>query len=102
MRHLVFMVHGIGQRLEKANLVNDVATFRQIVAGLVEEHLTTYQRNTQRVLFIPCQWRRSLKLGGEAAVERITLEGVRALRTMLSATVHDVLLWPFILFTGNE
>lgn len=93
VRHLVFMVHGIGQRLEKANLVDDVATFRQIVAGLAEQHLTTYQRNTQRVLFIPCQWRRSLKLGGEAAVEKITLEGVRALRTMLSATVHDVLYY---------
>lgn len=93
VRHLVFMVHGIGQRLEKANLVDDVATFRQIVASLAEQHLTTYQRNTQRVLFIPCQWRRSLKLGGEAAVEKITLEGVRALRTMLSATVHDVLYY---------
>lgn len=93
VRHLVFMVHGIGQRLEKANLVDDVATFRQIIASLAEEHLTTYQRNTQRVLFIPCQWRRSLKLGGEEAVEKITLEGVRALRTMLSATVHDVLYY---------
>lgn len=93
VQHLVFMVHGIGQRLEKANLVDDVATFRQIVASLAEQHLTTYQRNRQRVLFIPCQWRRSLKLGGEAAVEKITLEGVRALRTMLSATVHDVLYY---------
>ncbi|KAH9322318.1 hypothetical protein KI387_016957, partial [Taxus chinensis] len=93
VRHLVFMVHGIGQRLEKANLVDDVATFRHIVARLAEQHLTTYQRNTQRVLFIPCQWRRSLKLQGEATVEKITLEGVRSLRTTLSATVHDVLYY---------
>ncbi|XAR57497.1 hypothetical protein NMG60_11025660 [Bertholletia excelsa] len=93
VRHLVFMVHGIGQRLEKSNLVDDVSTFRQITASLAEQHLTSYQHGTQRVLFIPCQWRRGLKLSGESAVEKITLDGVRGLRVMLSATVHDVLYY---------
>ncbi|KAI3965003.1 hypothetical protein MKW92_026283 [Papaver armeniacum] len=55
VRHLVFMVHGIGQRLEKANLVDDVGDFRHITSILAERHLTPYQRDTQRVLFIPCQ-----------------------------------------------
>lgn len=55
VRHLVFMVHGIGQRLEKANLVDDVGDFRHITASLAERHLTSYQRSIQRVLFIPCQ-----------------------------------------------
>ncbi|XP_049931849.1 phospholipase SGR2 isoform X2 [Nymphaea colorata] len=91
--HLVFMVHGIGQRLEKANLVDDVATFRHITASLAERHISSYQRSTQRVLFIPCQWRRGLKLDGESAVEKITLDGVRGLRMTLSATVHDVLYY---------
>ncbi|KAJ0969391.1 hypothetical protein J5N97_022268 [Dioscorea zingiberensis] len=91
--HLVFMVHGIGQRLEKANLVDDVGDFRRITASLAERHLTPYQRGTQRVLFIPCQWRRGLKLSGESAVEKITLDGVRGLRMTLSATVHDVLYY---------
>ncbi|KAK4792653.1 hypothetical protein SAY86_023088 [Trapa natans] len=93
VRHLVFMVHGIGQRLEKSNLVDDVGTFRHITASLAECHLTSYQRGAQRVLFIPCQWRRGLKLSGETAVEKITLDGVRGLRVMLSATVHDVLYY---------
>jgi hypothetical protein len=93
VRHVVFMVHGIGQRLEKANLVDDVGAFRQTVSALAEQHLTPHQRNAQRILFIPCQWRRELKLGGEVAMERITLEGVRALRTMITATVHDVLYY---------
>uniref|UniRef100_A0A1D1XQ37 Phospholipase DDHD1 n=1 Tax=Anthurium amnicola TaxID=1678845 RepID=A0A1D1XQ37_9ARAE len=91
--HLVFMVHGIGQRLEKANLVDDVGDFRHITANLAETHLSPYQRNMQRVLFIPCQWRRGLKLSGETAVEKITLDGVRGLRVTLSATVHDVLYY---------
>nr|GEW46364.1 phospholipase SGR2 [Tanacetum cinerariifolium] len=93
VRHLVFMVHGIGQRLQKANLVDDVGIFRHLTASLAEQHLTTYQRRTQRVLFIPCQWRKNLKLSGESAVERCTLPGVRALRVTLSATVHDVLYY---------
>lgn len=93
VQHLVFMVHGIGQRLEKSNLVDDVTNFRLITAKLAERHLTSYQRGTQRVLFIPCQWRKGLKLSGEAAVEKITLDGVRGLRVMLSATVHDVLYY---------
>lgn len=53
--HLVFMVHGIGQRLERANLVDDVGDFRRITASLAEMHLTPYQKSTQRILFIPCQ-----------------------------------------------
>lgn len=53
--HLVFMVHGIGQRLEKANLVDDVGDFRRVTSSLAERHLSPYQRCTQRVLFIPCQ-----------------------------------------------
>ncbi|PON57072.1 Alpha/Beta hydrolase [Parasponia andersonii] len=93
VRHLVFMVHGIGQRLEKSNLVDDVGNFRQIAASLAEQHLTSHQRGTQRVLYIPCQWRKGLKLSGESAVEKITLDGVRGLRVMLSATVHDVLYY---------
>ncbi|KAK9023748.1 hypothetical protein V6N11_003949 [Hibiscus sabdariffa] len=93
VRHLVFMVHGIGQRLEKSNLVDDVGNYRHITANLAEQHLTSHQRHTQRVLFIPCQWRKGLKLSGEAAVEKITLDGVRGLRVMLSATVHDVLYY---------
>ncbi|KAL3616262.1 Phospholipase sgr2 [Castilleja foliolosa] len=93
VQHLVFMVHGIGQRLEKSNLVDDVGTFRHVTASLAERHLTSYQRGIQRVLYIPCQWRKGLRLSGEAAVEKITLDGVRGLRTMLSATVHDVLYY---------
>ncbi|KAI8002525.1 Phospholipase SGR2 [Camellia lanceoleosa] len=93
VQHLVFMVHGIGQRLEKSNLVDDVATFREVTTNLAERHLSSYQRGTQRVLFIPCQWRKGLKLSGESAVEKITLDGVRGLRVMLSATVHDVLYY---------
>ncbi|KAJ3691677.1 hypothetical protein LUZ61_020841 [Rhynchospora tenuis] len=91
--HLVFMVHGIGQRLEKANLVDDVGDFRRVTASLAERHLTPYQRSTQRVLFIPCQWRKGMRLSGESAVEKITLDGVRGLRVALGATVHDVLYY---------
>lgn len=93
VRHVVFMVHGIGQRLEKSNLVDDVGSFRELTTSLAEHHLTSYQRDNQRILYIPCQWRRSLKLSGESAVEKITLDGVRGLRVMLSATVHDVLYY---------
>ncbi|CAK9326054.1 unnamed protein product [Citrullus colocynthis] len=93
VRHLVFMVHGIGQRLEKSNLVDDVGNFRHITSSLGERHLTLHQRITQRVLFIPCQWRKGLKLSGEAAVEKITLDGVKGLRVMLGATAHDVLYY---------
>ncbi|XP_073129057.1 phospholipase SGR2-like isoform X2 [Henckelia pumila] len=93
VRHLVFMVHGIGQRLENSNLVDDVGDFRHVTTRLAERHLTSHQRGTQRVLFIPCQWRKGLALSGETSVEKITLDGVRGLRTMLGATVHDVLYY---------
>ncbi|VFQ66803.1 unnamed protein product [Cuscuta campestris] len=93
VRHLVFMVHGIGQRLEKSNLVDDVGDFRHVTASLAERHLSVYQLSKQRVIYIPCQWRKGLKLSSEGAVEKCTLDGVRGFRTMLSATVHDVLYY---------
>lgn len=39
------------------------------------------------------QWRKGLKLSGEHAVDKCTLHGVRKLRVMLSATVHDILYY---------
>ena len=53
--HLVFMVHGIGQRMESADLVDDVTAFRRNAAAAAEVCLTPYQRYQQRCLFIPCQ-----------------------------------------------
>ncbi|AQK74486.1 Aquaporin SIP1-1 [Zea mays] len=48
-------VHGIRQRLEKANLVDDVVDFHRVTANQAERYLTSYQRSAQMVLFIPCQ-----------------------------------------------
>ncbi|CAI7795361.1 unnamed protein product, partial [Closterium sp. NIES-53] len=93
VQHVVFMVHGVGQRLESAHLVDDVTAFRHHAAQLSHSHLTAHQRLQQRCLFIPCQWRRGMALASEAVVEGITLEGVRALRDAVSATVHDVLYY---------
>lgn len=45
------------------------------------------------LLIFAFQWRKGLKLSGEAAVEKCTLDGVKGLRVMLSATVHDVLYY---------
>ncbi|WCJ19112.1 Phospholipase SGR2 [Euphorbia peplus] len=101
VRHVVFMVHGIGQRLEKSNLVDDVGDFRHVTASLAEQHLTSHQRGSQRVLFIPCQWRKGLKLSGETAVDKITLHGVRGLRVTLGATVHDVLYYMSPIYCQN-
>ncbi|XP_065870375.1 phospholipase SGR2-like isoform X2 [Euphorbia lathyris] len=101
VRHVVFMIHGIGQRLEKSNLVDDVGDFRHLTSSLAEQHLTSYQRGSQRVLFIPCQWRKGLKLSGETAVDKITLHGVRGLRVTLGATVHDVLYYMSPIYCQN-
>lgn len=45
------------------------------------------------LLVFTFQWRKGLKLSGETAVEKCTLDGVKGLRVMLSATVHDVLYY---------
>jgi len=45
------------------------------------------------ILIFAFQWRKGLKLSGETAVEKCTLDGVKGLRVMLSATVHDVLYY---------
>lgn len=44
------------------------------------------------------QWRRNLKLSGESAVEKITLDGLKGLRVMLSATAHDILYYRSLIY----
>ena len=44
------------------------------------------------------QWRKGLKLSGEVAVDKITLDGVRGLHVTLSATVHDVLYYMSLVY----
>ncbi|KAA3484403.1 phospholipase SGR2-like isoform X1 [Gossypium australe] len=51
------------------------------------------QRKEEQMDDYCSQWRKGLKLSGEAAVDKITLDGVRGLRVMLSATAHDVLYY---------
>lgn len=69
----------------------------RLCAGVVFEIATHSPLHSFVCLFFSplsaFQWRKGLKLSGEAAVEKITLDGVRGLRVMLSATVHDVLYY---------
>ncbi|GAQ85140.1 unknown protein [Klebsormidium nitens] len=115
--HLVFMVHGIGQRLERANIVDDAHKFQAVSDAMLDQFLKPHQRQAQRVLFIPCQvtqllcflqwrkmlqlgddwdlcsWRKILQLGGENIIDDITMEGIRGIRQIVNATVLDVLYY---------
>eukprot|EP01137_Pigoraptor_chileana_P034859 Opistho-2@28032 len=100
VRHVVLVVHGIGQKLDAyCNIVDDVNALRQAANAVAPVHFAE-EWGKSRVEFLPVQWRRGLTLPGDgkgegevAGVEDITLDGIRTLRNILNGTMLDILYY---------
>lgn len=91
--HLVFVIHGIGQKMDTGAIVKSCSELRDRV-DLVKSKLYPDLENkeNERAEFLPVQWRSSLKLDGDT-VETLTPQKLRGIRTMLNASAMDVLYY---------
>ncbi|XP_049941476.1 phospholipase DDHD1-like isoform X1 [Schistocerca serialis cubense] len=95
--HLVFVIHGIGQKMDTGRIIRNTSTFRGCVDWIKEK----YFNNTKcRAEFFPVEWRSSLKLDGDI-VDSITPHKLVGLRQMLNSSAMDIMYYTSPLY-GNE
>ncbi|KAL1137611.1 hypothetical protein AAG570_009307 [Ranatra chinensis] len=88
--HLVFVVHGIGQKMNiGAQIFRNTSFIREKVTVLKEKY---FPGSSQRVEFFPVEWRSSLTLDG-GTVDAITPLHVKMLRQVLNSSAMDIMYY---------
>ncbi|XP_024936658.1 phospholipase DDHD1 isoform X2 [Cephus cinctus] len=95
--HLVFVVHGIGQKRDTGKIIRNTSSFRDCVDWLKKKY---FPNSTHRVEFFPVEWRSSLKLDGDI-VEAITPCSVMNIRGLLNTSAMDILYYTSPLYGGE-
>ncbi|XP_046741833.1 phospholipase DDHD1-like isoform X1 [Diprion similis] len=95
--HLVFVVHGIGQKRDTGKIIRNTTSFRECVDWLKQKYFPTL---THRAEFFPVEWRSSLKLDGDI-VDAITPYSVLSIRHLLNTSAMDILYYTSPLYGGE-
>ncbi|XP_046382398.1 phospholipase DDHD1-like [Ischnura elegans] len=88
--HLVFVIHGIGQKMDTGNIIRNTTAFRECVSWLKQKYFPS--SSNLRIEFFPVEWRSSLKLDGDI-VEAITPHKILGLRQILNESAMDVMYY---------
>ncbi|XP_060684419.1 phospholipase DDHD1b isoform X1 [Hemiscyllium ocellatum] len=89
--HIVFVVHGIGQKMDQGRIIKNTGMMREAARKVEEKHFP-YATNLEYVEFLPVEWRSKLCLDGDT-VESITPDKVRGLRDMLNSSAMDIMYY---------
>ncbi|XP_014226688.1 phospholipase DDHD1-like isoform X1 [Trichogramma pretiosum] len=95
--HLVFVVHGIGQKRDTGKIIRNTSMFRECVDKMQQKY---FPSSLHRVEFFPVEWRSSLKLDGDI-VDAITPYSVLGIRTLLNTSAMDILYYTSPLYGGE-
>lgn len=90
--HLVFVVHGIGQKMDIEKIIRNCASLRKCSTWLKEKYFPHLNETNERSEFFPVEWRSSLKLDGDT-VDSITPHRVRGLRDFLNCSAMDIMYY---------
>nr|XP_057924772.1 phospholipase DDHD1b [Doryrhamphus excisus] len=88
--HLVFVVHGIGQKMDQGRIIRNTSMMRDAARKMEEKHFPN--RTTEHVEFLPVEWRSKLALDGDT-VDSITPDKLRGLRDMLNSSAMDIMYY---------
>uniref|UniRef100_A0AAY4CQ62 DDHD domain-containing protein n=1 Tax=Denticeps clupeoides TaxID=299321 RepID=A0AAY4CQ62_9TELE len=88
--HIVFVVHGIGQKMDQGRIIRNTSMMRDAARKMEEKHFS--DRTTEHVEFLPVEWRSRLTLDGDT-VDSITPDKVRGLRDMLNSSAMDIMYY---------
>uniref|UniRef100_A0A2K6KF60 DDHD domain containing 1 n=1 Tax=Rhinopithecus bieti TaxID=61621 RepID=A0A2K6KF60_RHIBE len=86
--HIVFVVHGIGQKMDQGRIIKNTAMMRE-AARKIEERFSNHATHVE---FLPVEWRSKLTLDGDT-VDSITPDKVRGLRDMLNSSAMDIMYY---------
>ncbi|XP_051955051.1 phospholipase DDHD1-like [Xyrauchen texanus] len=88
--HIVFVVHGIGQKMDQGRIIRNTSMIRDAARKMEEKHFS--DRTNEHVEFLPVEWRSKLALDGDT-VDSITPDKVRGLRDMLNSSAMDIMYY---------
>uniref|UniRef100_A0A672G9X0 Phospholipase DDHD1-like n=1 Tax=Salarias fasciatus TaxID=181472 RepID=A0A672G9X0_SALFA len=88
--HVVFVVHGIGQKMDQGRIIKNTGMLREGVRKMEEKHFSDH--NEEHVEFLPVEWRSKLALDGDT-VDSITPDKVRGLRDLLNSSAMDIMYY---------
>ncbi|KAK0153591.1 Phospholipase DDHD1 [Merluccius polli] len=88
--HVVFVVHGIGQKMDQGRIIKNTGMLREAVRKMEEKHYSENQG--EHVEFLPVEWRSKLALDGDT-VDSITPDKVRGLRDLLNSSAMDIMYY---------
>ncbi|KAF7690667.1 phospholipase DDHD1b isoform X2 [Silurus meridionalis] len=88
--HIVFVVHGIGQKMDQGRIIRNTSMMRDAARKMAEKHFS--ERTMEHVEFLPVEWRSKLSLDGDT-VDTITPDKVRGLRDMLNSSAMDIMYY---------
>uniref|UniRef100_A0A3P8PLI8 DDHD domain-containing protein n=1 Tax=Astatotilapia calliptera TaxID=8154 RepID=A0A3P8PLI8_ASTCA len=88
--HIVFVVHGIGQKMDQGRIIKNTGMLREGVRKMEEKHFS--EHNEEHVEFLPVEWRSKLTLDGDT-VDSITPDKVRGLRDLLNSSAMDIMYY---------
>ncbi|XP_076874222.1 phospholipase DDHD1b isoform X2 [Brachyhypopomus gauderio] len=88
--HIVFVVHGIGQKMDQGRIIRNTSMMRDAARKMEEKHFG--DRTMEHVEFLPVEWRSKLSLDGDT-VDSITPDKVRGLRDMLNSSAMDIMYY---------
>ncbi|XP_037098409.1 phospholipase DDHD1 isoform X2 [Syngnathus acus] len=88
--HIVFVVHGIGQKMDQGRIIKNTGMLREGVRKMEEKHLS--EHNDEHVEFLPVEWRSKLALDGDT-VDSITPDKLRGLRDLLNSSAMDIMYY---------
>ncbi|XP_066464085.1 phospholipase DDHD1 isoform X2 [Eleutherodactylus coqui] len=88
--HIVFVVHGIGQKMDQGRIIKNTAMMRETARKIEEKHFSS--QTSEHVEFLPVEWRSKLALDGDT-VDSITPDKVRGIRDMLNSSAMDIMYY---------
>ncbi|XP_069064649.1 phospholipase DDHD1 isoform X2 [Pleurodeles waltl] len=88
--HIVFVVHGIGQKMDQGRIIKNTAMMRDTARKVEEKNFSNHLN--EHVEFLPVEWRSKLALDGDT-VDSITPDKVRGLRDMLNSSAMDIMYY---------
>ncbi|XP_075782335.1 phospholipase DDHD1 isoform X2 [Pelodiscus sinensis] len=87
--HIVFVVHGIGQKMDQGRIIKNTAMMRDTARKIEEKYFCNLATHVE---FLPVEWRSKLTLDGDT-VDSITPDKVRGLRDMLNSSAMDIMYY---------
>ncbi|XP_053922795.1 phospholipase DDHD1 isoform X2 [Cuculus canorus] len=87
--HIVFVVHGIGQKMDQGRIIKNTAMMRDNARKIEEKY---FSKLATHVEFLPVEWRSKLTLDGDT-IELITPDKMRALRHILNSSALDIMYY---------